>query len=834
MYKTFFRVRPWLMVVVLVTTAPLAPALAFTYPLEMITGKNHGILLKINSEGNLFQLIDRVPNNDWEPRYYSSYFPFCQLVHSDGTPYIQTFFLGEEVTTPPNYDFRLEYHFENELDPNNDIKVFIRVYEGTDCLLFWLHEVVPDVSDAKVEFVRLNTFDPTKSEADCFLFFDDDSDGQDDRILGMYPFNTFTRSHNATATSLYGLAYADLPHPTLSSLSGEEVALFTCGADPNSLFDIIDAIENDPDNNLHNIHIPWNVDAKMEPGLTKSCFFYVAKGVNPIDPNDFDPDKALQYAVDAGVGRILLHGPLWGDVRRSYAPDNGIWADANDLAGWIDECHDANMLVGAHLRTADVRLDSPEYVDPNDGSGCDPCIHRDFTLALAETLYLSAGLGDQIYTVTSPADWPTESCQRDLTINGEIIQYSDQLDTDPNDGDGYGFIIEIRYKNQSKYVPIDHAAGSTIGHLAANGKFYLWDIATGGIEDWCGVLAEHATNAGFDWVYDDGVENTHEPKWYSMTYQLFTLYEQFDLLDPNAIPLWMESSCSLDGFRYLLTAIGGQIDYWGNLYGDPNHTFKQQVDTNVVKTFLEVPGYAPRQLGWAPLRGSINPPYQFKATPDDVEYILSRSMAYNAPIEFWVRLDLLGDWPNRDANLHLIKWYENLRLDPNFSPSVTEEIREWYDDYDSAGTNDQIDYMLFWDFDDGNDPVAPTTDKYLVSTSLLDIADGAPEVRGFMTDTPFTGPNGCYYVTMWPTDGETFYVVLDYDSDPSDIRVYNYKGDSINVSPTGREIQFELQERTYIQLVNRNVDWKHVFEEASLIPSIKKIAPGSRRMYELE
>ena len=722
-----------------------------------------GISLTISSDGAVVALLDTVAGLD-RIRLENS---LC-TVKTGGTTY-------EPIGFLIHHNRLLSFFFDSEEAGLSEVSILIE--ELPRYLRITLENVEPPSADIDhICFADLYLCDAIRQEADCLLFFDDDSDEQDDRIFGVYPLNVFTQVSGGSASGGYleGCAYPDLPHPTINSLIGEQVAVFTCDADQSSLFDITGEIENDNG-------IPWGVVSKERTELRESCFFYADSATM------FDPNAALRYAVDAGVGRILLFHKLLGDHKRSYIAENGLWGSSAELHDWVAQCQSVGFVVGVHFFPSKIFRNSIDYIH----AGCDPRIHRDSTQFLAEDLPASQTEG-LIRTTTSPPGEAIDPANHDIVIGLEIIEYTD-VQLIPG---AYGYLGPfVRAKNQTGeggLGPQDHLAGESVQHLAvASSSSYQWSIVNSGVKDWCHTLAQRLFRAGMDYAYLDCVTGTQLPLWYSVPYQMITLHEQFGLYKPL---LWVESGDTLDGFCYPLVAISGQMDYWGHAHGDPNHSFKEEVDTNIAVTFAQVPGYCPRQLGWAPLNYSFIKS-DFQATPDDLEYILAKSVAHDVPTVFQIWTSHMDEWPNRDANLYLISRYEQLRLDGYFPVLVR-----------IAAQKPGQDFMLF-DTDPGN--------SHLVQTSLLNIADSSEDVRGFITDKALGGDR---YVTLWPTAAEADLIIV-LELEPENIVIRDYRGD-IMILCCGEpgEIEIPLSERLYLQLFNVP-DPLTTFEQAFVYPA---------------
>jgi len=196
------------------------------------------------------------------------------------------------------------------------------------------------------------------------------------------------------------------------------------------------------------------------------------------------------------------------------------------------------------------------------------------------------------------------------------------------------------------------------------GLGYQLDLWRGGFGAQARQIARAVSEAGFDYVYADGLEELPEPLWCSTAVAVRELYEA--LRSAGRAPRWIEGSSHVSGALWPLIAIHGQIDYYLH-----QATFRSEVDRNVAHMLKDPGNPSPRQLGWAPL---CHPRFP-ETTPDELEYALGRSLAYDVPIVLVMWGGSVESWTHRDANLHMIYLYEKLRLEQYFPAEVRAELR---------------------------------------------------------------------------------------------------------------------------------------------------------------
>jgi hypothetical protein len=272
--------------------------------------------------------------------------------------------------------------------------------------------------------------------------------------------------------------------------------------------------------------------------------------------------------------------------------------------------------------------------------------------------------------------------------------------------------------------------------VVTGGIGYHLDLWNGGVARQCEQIAAIYREAGFDYIYADGLEEVPEPYWCSTAVAVQEVHAA--LVGVDRPPLWIEASAHVMNALWPYVAINGQTDWY--LQKAP---FRAEANRNVAYMLQDAENPTPRQLGWAP----ICHPNFAETTPDEVEYLLARSMAWDVPIVFVMWSYSLNAWSHRDASLHLIYLYEKLRLQGHFPAALRLAARKV----------DQ-DYMLF-----------PDGERYhwldceaLPMTSAVQLAEKhngvavSAALRGYVSRSPH---DGAWHATLWAqpvtADGKT-------------------------------------------------------------------------------
>jgi hypothetical protein len=707
-------------------------------PAAAVELSSEGLRITIDGDGRVTSILDTMTgveriNSPW-PQYQPH---FCVIRVGGNMVEPSAFSVSGELLT-----------FTFSTNPVRTVR--LRVQQRSRYIVVSVDEVTNAAGIEELRFVNLATRNSLDETAARFLRYDDNGVG---RHLSIQPLDPFTRTMVGAGGKggyLWAIAYSNLPYPTPVPLVGRKVALLACNASQPDVYAFVGQVEAD-------YGIPLGVVAKQHPAGRRSCIFWMDYGQGP-------RSELIEVTKKAGAGRIMLWAYIWADLRRSYSPNQEFWSSGAELKAFVDQCKAEGLVVGAHMLPNIILKDSIDYIR----AGCDPRISRDRTLTLARDVPAEQTTG-LIETTSPPIGWPTREGFREIVIGAEIIEYSGIRTTGPPYGLTGPFVRAKHQTGEGGLGPQFHAAGATVGHLEVpiEGPFYVWDIASGGVWQACADIARHYDAAGFQFFYADGVHE-QEPWWYSLG---LVFYEQQKAMSVR--PLMGEGASSTGVFNWPLLSLMGQIDYKID-----RNRFKEEVDRNIkdIEVWKEWTGYIPKQLGWAQLAVPGLP----ATTPDDLEYILAKSAAYDMPVVYQLWMSGVKSWPLREANLALMARYEQLRLSgylPVHQRLVAQKLGK--------------DFMLFTD-DSGT--------HHLVPVSLMSIGGGSRRVRGFISDGPVGGRR---YATLWPTAGEIPMILIMDGLGPADVAVRDYNGNPIPVSSVAPgQIAIEFSTRIYVRLVN--------------------------------
>lgn len=724
------RILVWLTVAI-VALLP-GRALAPTYECSTVS-------LGIDSAGRVSSIIDREASRERIKTSIAAYRKYLCYARRNGVLHEPTGFSysGEALT----------YTFGSLVSSPT---ATVRVTPHADHLLIQLQGVTGTDQVDEIRFVTIETAGSLDGAVWRFLRYEDSGVG---RYLGVMPLDRWTHTSVGPAGAggyLWASAYRARAYPTPVTFVGRKVALFAASTDRAQLLARVSAVETDEG-------VPIGVGSRQHPALRRSCMFWDQMLYT-------ERNTALQWTLDAGVGRVLLHQPLWQDSRRP-SQVQPLWGSAANLKSWIDSLKAEGIVVGAHVFPSQCVKNSLDYV----AAGAHPGLRRDRSITLAVDLPASQTDG-LIQTTTAPTGWPLDEGERDIVIGREIVQYSGlKTDAPP-----YGFVGPfVRAKNQTgspeALGPQDATAGTLIQRLVPSlGEYaYQWDIASGGAAEHARASGQLIDALGLEYIYCDAIEHSEEPHEYTFGVLMNGLYDAV----VNK-PAWMEASVGTGVWTWPLIAVAGQMDYH---WSEP---FKREVDRNVAIMNASFDPFVEKQLGWALIASPENTTEHIR--PDDFEYLLAKSVAWDAPVVMLARMDRMNVWPNRDANLKLMALYEQLRLTGYFSDSVRAAARR------------PRDYMLFRESGSGA--------FHLLPVALAPIGAGHDAVRAFVSGPTASGKR---FVTLWPVErNRTVEVYLDGLS-TADVSGYDWRDYAVGVtSAAPGVVRVTATGRIYLEIAN--------------------------------
>jgi len=442
-------------------------------------------------------------------------------------------------------------------------------------------------------------------------------------------------------------------------------------------------------------------------------------------------DQVIDWMARAGIGAIMMVHGTWGHFGHHYAvPESTFPSGIDGLRATVDKIHQRGMLAAAHLFATKVPKTS-DYMKPK----AERRLYEDLNLILKEPLTPE---DDRILTTAPPTEWPVPTGTRDIRIGDEMMAYTELSLNEP-----FGFTGVKRGLYGTK--PLAHEAGETVAHVKTDESrgIFIIDQTTDMIDEHTADIARTYNAAGFDWIYFDGAEDIHPPRWYRYTVPKLKLIEKLDQ-EPVII-----QAAAQGPFCWHLTTRVGQRDYfWVSM------SYKDEIDDAIARSVPRAhKNLMIADLGWFPFRPTSE--YIPATQIDDVEYLCAKALASDSSYSIQVRPERLRKLPNLDAILYLMGRYEHHKFAGTFSDEVKQRV-----------LTPHQDFILLEQ--EGKEPrlVRAREMPYVAGTSHV--------VRAFVCD-PIEGVTTTTFQPVGPK------ATIEFSLDPRKLEFSDYKGDPVEV-----------------------------------------------------
>ncbi|MCD6359658.1 MAG: hypothetical protein J7M38_02265 [Armatimonadetes bacterium] len=397
-------------------------------------------------------------------------------------------------------------------------------------------------------------------------------------------------------------------------------------------------------------HIPLGVKAKRSDAARGS--YLMIGGVSQDNVG-----LVTEWAEAGGFGSVLfLHG-CWGHFGHRYAVPHNTFPDGIEaLWAAVDALHEAGVLAGAHMFASKI----PKSADWNKGKA-ERRLYQDRFLVLARPMDETS---DRIVTTEPPTNWPVLTGTRDIRIDDELMSYTELSLEEP-----YGFtgVKRARYGTNAQA----HTINAAIAHVKTDESrgIFIIDQNTDLIDQHAQDIADTYNAAGFDWIYFDGAEDVHPPRWYTTSNAMLKVIERLD-----REPLIVQAAAGAPFAWHFITRVGQRDYFW------KSESAKDEVDDAIAHS---VPR-ARRELmvadlGWFQLRPAR--PHVRGTQVDDVEYLCAKALACDMTYSILTNVDSMRAIPALDAMLYIMQRYEHHKFAGTFSEEVKQKVLEPHRDF---------------------------------------------------------------------------------------------------------------------------------------------------------
>jgi hypothetical protein len=469
-------------------------------------------------------------------------------------------------------------------------------------------------------------------------------------------------------------------------------------------------------------------------------------------------DKVIDYCHRAGLRQVMMSSGAWCVHVGHYTFNKQQYPDGiESLRRTVAKLHAAGILVGMHTFASKVSK-TDAYVTP--------VPRRDFWVDMRAELAGNVGPADkEIRTATDLSQWPGSPVCRQKVWEGHVTKHQEVILDDEiicydrigPEGKWDTFLGCRRGSYGTKPAP--HGPKTDCRHYGVDGCIngYIIDLDSPLFEETTSRLAEIFNACDFDMVYFDGSEDVAKTRYnyYASKAHAAAMakFKKRPLVHQGGgftNELWFSFTRDATVDQYPGTYLaylhdGGTIDKFP--------TCKDHIDRSVRYMLSCEDDMTPGELGWF----GINPKsgkydgLQY----DEIEYLMCRSLAHNAPISLQTGFSSMDHHPLTPDILEIVRVYEDTRLAGKVPATVRSRLGQLSKDF----------AMLRGE----REPVFVQVEEM-------------PKVAGTHDVRAFVGAHGSDTIaTLWHYAGKEGKLVFD----SRDIAAYDVKGEPLKTERTG-------------------------------------------------
>ncbi len=390
-------------------------------------------------------------------------------------------------------------------------------------------------------------------------------------------------------------------------------------------------------------------------------------------------DQVIDYCRQTGFRQVMLNSGSWCTSVGHFTFNTSRYPDGiESLRRTVAKFHEHGILVGMHTFASKISK-RDAYVTPTPNRGF--CV--DMTAALADDV---TPLDTTIRTTTDLSQWPgSPVCKRkvweghvskhqEVIIDDEIIRF----ETIGPEGEWNSFVGCQRGAWGTRAV--GHAAGMECRHYAVDGCIngYIIDQESPLFQETTSRLAYIFNYCDFDMVYFDGSEDVDRRRFdyfssnaHATAMRKFTRRPLIHMGGGRTHGLWhsFTRAGTIDQYPGTYLAhinAGGEIADWP--------TCKDHIDRTVQRVIVSEENMMPAELGWFGI-GPKNGNYD-GLQYDEIEYLLCKSLAHNAPISLQTSFSRMEAHPLTPDILEIVRQYEEVRLAGRVPESTRERLKQ--------------------------------------------------------------------------------------------------------------------------------------------------------------
>jgi hypothetical protein len=402
---------------------------------------------------------------------------------------------------------------------------------------------------------------------------------------------------------------------------------------------------------------PKGVPSKDLP-IARQSYWFLSFGEKEVD-------KVIEYCRRTGLRQVMMGSGSWCVHVGHYTFNTRQYPDGvESLRRTVARLHRAGILVGMHTFASKVSK-TDAYVTPVPSRG--------FWVDMHAELAGNVGAADkEVRTTTDLSQWPGSPVCRQKVWEGHVTKHQEVIIDDE-------IIYYDRIGPEGRWDtflgcrrgawgtrPAPHAAKTDCRHYGVDGCIngYIIDLDGPLFEETSTRLARIFNACDFDMVYFDGSEDVDKRRYsyyaskaHAVPMRKFTKRPLVHQGGGFTYELWHSFTRDATVDQYPGTYLaylhdGGTIDKFP--------TCKDHIDRSVRYMLACEDNMTPGELGWF----GINPKsgrydgLQF----DEIEYLMCKSLAYNAPISLQTGFAQMDAHPLTPDILEIVRAYEETRL----------------------------------------------------------------------------------------------------------------------------------------------------------------------------
>jgi hypothetical protein len=508
----------------------------------------------------------------------------------------------------------------------------------------------------------------------------------------------------------------------------------------------------------HKYDLLINEDADGTPSkdvLGRRSYWFVM-GVN-----EQKVDKIIECCKIANIKQVLILFSSWATSAGHIEYNTKNFPDGPEsLRRFVKKFNDVGIDVGSHAFVSKVQKNDA-YVTP--------IPDKRFWVDLPEiSLALDVTIGvNSIKVAQDISQWPGSPVTKrtfwdggvkkhqEFTLNDEIIKYQG-IDPATNT------FLKCQ-RGAYKTVAAAHKQGDKIVHWGYESSgMYIIDPESTLLDEVCDRMAKVFNECNFNMVYFDGSEDVPNTR-----HNYYAALVHAKALNKFKVRPFVH----MGGLRahrhwHSFTLAGTCDTYINTLYGSAavrgeskirkQWTVREHINRSVKRVIECHKSMISGELGWFGIwRKGIGKNYGIETDGlqfDEIEYLMVKSLAYDAPISIESGVDGIFEHPLTPQILEIIGTYQNLRTNNLVDPKVLEPLKTL-----------NVDYAYV------------TTDQpgQFVKVEKLPRVARTEDIRAYAGQLS----SGEAFAVIWHYEGKN--IALKLPEKVADIKIYDFKGNLV-------------------------------------------------------